>query len=200
MVSEAGAALMGLGAWIRGKKDGLEQNIAQRVVDKALGTIDAWGAKRWPVAWIRVRRMGLGWKTLLGAALAFAPEITAFAEQYVPAVVYALGMEDAQVQSVLSAVGKALFFIGAADKYLKFTKPIERRHGERIVTSESGARFVISPVSSEPKASVLPAPLGMTDEARVVFDHVIGTETKKGETVETAVASAEKAVAKVTRP
>jgi hypothetical protein len=188
---------MGLGDWIKGKRDELKQNAIQMAVDRGLASLDAWGAKKWPVGWIRVRRMGVGWKTLLGAVLFYAPDIMAGADKYAPGIASALGMDDKAAEGAVKAVGTVLFFIGAADKYLKFTKPIERRQGERYVRSESGQYFAISPTSAVPTVPSLPVPPMTTPEARVVFDNVLTAETKKGEPLEVAQTSALEAVAKV---
>lgn len=188
---------MGLGDWIKGKRDELKQNAIQKVVDRSLAALDAWGAKKWPVGWIRVRRAGVGWKTLLGAALFYAPDIMDAADQYVPGLVASLGMDDSKAQAVTKGIGTVLFLIGVADKYLKFTKPIERRVGERVVTSESGRMFVLAPVSAQPKAAPIPVSVALTDEGRVVFDNVFAAETKKGASLEQARASALEAAGKV---
>lgn len=188
---------MGLGDWIKGKRDDLKQNAIQKIVDKAFASLDAWGAKRWPVGWIRVRRMGVGWKTILGAVLFYAPDIMTFADQYVPGIVSALGMEDSAAQGVTKAIGTVLFLIGVVGKYIKFTKPIERRQGERVVTSESGRMFVLSPVSAQPSATALPVSVNLSPDGAVVFDSVFAAETKKGEPLEVARDNALEAVGKV---
>jgi hypothetical protein len=184
---------MGLGDWIKGKREELKQNAIQQGVDRGLAALDSWGAKKWPIGWIRVRRMGVGWKTILGLVLMSAPDIL----NYTPTFAYAFGLTDEQAQHAVILVGRGLFLIGAADKYLKFTRPIERREGARVVTSETGSRYVLSPVSSAPTAPTQPVPPGITPEARVVFDNVISAETKKGEPIEVARTSALEAVSKV---
>lgn len=184
---------MGLGDWIKGKREELKQNAIQQGVDKGLAALDSWGAKKWPIGWIRVRRAGVGWKTIGGILLMYAPDIL----EHVPVVAYALGLDDAQAKAIVEVIGKGLFFLGLADKYLKFTRPIERRVGERVVTSESGRMFVLSPVSAQPKATPLPLSKDLTDTGRVVFDSVFTAETKKGEPLEVARDSALQAVEKV---
>ena len=184
---------MGLGDWIKGKREELKQNAIQQGVDRGLAALDSWGAKKWPIGWIRVRRAGVGWKTIGGLALMYAPDIMARA----PDVVAAFGLDEKTAAAVVGWVGRGLFLLGVVDKYLKFTKPIERRVGERVVTSESGRMFVLSPVSAQPKATPLPLSKDLTDTGRVVFDSVFTAETKKGEPLEVARDSALEAVEKV---
>jgi hypothetical protein len=184
---------LSLGSWFKGKREELKQNAIQQGVDRGLAALDSWGAKKWPIGWIRVRRMGVGWKTIGGVLLMYAPDIL----EHVPVVAYAFGLDDAQAKAAVEVIGKGLLFLGLADKYLKFTKPIERRQGERVVTSESGAVYVLSPVSSAPTAPTQPVPDGITPEAKVVFDNVITAETKKGAPIEVARTSALDAVEKV---
>lgn len=195
---------MGLGSWIQGRRDALKQSIAQRVVDTIVAHLDAWGATRWPVGWIRVRRAAVGWKTIFGAILYYAPQITDAVNQYAPSVIQAFGLDDAKTQGLIKVVGTILFALGLGDKYLKFTKPIERREGTRLVTSESGTMYALAPVSAPQNTTlaqtILAVPDALSAADKVAYDIIFNAEVKKGKTLEQARASAEDAVTKHPHP
>lgn len=183
---------MGLGEWIREKKESL----IQKGVDRLIGQIDSWGSRKWPTGWIRIRRMGIGWKTILGAMLYYTEDITKFAEEWLPGVGQAVGLEDTQVQSVLRGLGGVLFLVGVGDKYVKFTKPIERRQGRRVVTSESGGVYILSPASAVPTGTMMAEARDMTPEERVMFDTTFTAEVRKGNSMEVAREEGWRTVAK----
>jgi hypothetical protein len=161
--------------------------ITPEFVARMLRDLDSWGSKRWPVQWIRVRRVGVGWKTICGALLFYAPDIMENAERFAPTVVSALGMDDAKAVLVTKWIGMGLFVVGLLDKYLKFNRPIERRVRARSVPSNSGAEFILSPASCVPVAP--PATLAanrMSPAEQVVFDAVFEAEVKRGATLEVA--------------
>lgn len=173
--------------------------LTPEIVSRTFRDIDSWGMKRWPVQWIRVRRVGLGWKTICGAALFYAPDIMEYADRFAPSVVSAMGMEDAKAVLVTKWIGMALFGIGVLDKYLKFNRPLERRARARSVTSNSGLEYILAPVSSAPVAP-LPVVAKMTPVEQVIFDSVFETEVKRGATLEVARDAAIGAVWTVRNP
>jgi hypothetical protein len=184
---------MSLGSWLGKKREDLKGHFIQKAVDGIFARVDAWGAKKWPVGWIRVRRAGTGWKMIGGFVLMYAPEIL----DHVPMVAYAFGLDDAQAKGVVEVVGRILFLIGAADKYIKFTKPIERRSVEREATSESGEVVAVAPAATAVSAMTRPAVNMLTTEEKVVFDNVFNAEIKKGEFLELASDAAAIAVLKM---
>jgi hypothetical protein len=184
----------------------LRDSLVQKAVDRSLAAFDSWGAKRWPVGWIRVRRMGVGWKTILGAVLYYAPDLMSETEKYAPGIASLMGLDQAKVPAIVRGIGTVMFLIGVADKYLKFTRPIERRQGERSVLSENGSVYGVAPIAT---TTTIPTPLAVgwgyaltlpppiTPEECVVFDNVFAAETTKGESLEMARANALEAVALV---
>ena len=188
---------MGLGDWIKGKREELKQNAIQQGVDRGLAALDSWGAKKWPIGWIRVKRAALGWKVIVGVIVFYTPDILSWAGNNLPSLMGAFGFEAEQAAPLIKTIGAVLAGVGVVHKALKYTDKIERREGARVVTSESGRMFVLSPVSAQPTATPLPLSKDLTDTGRVVFDSVFTAETKKGEPLEAARDSALQAVEKV---
>lgn len=163
-----------LGSWLRGKKEGIQRNLAMRALDR----IDGWGAEKWPLGWVKFRRALDGWKTIVGFVVYWTPDILAWAGDNLPAIIGAFGQEAEQAAPLLKTIGGLLAVVGVVHKAIKFTQPLERRGEERI------ARLVQVPVRPTSGDSVVKVPLTQLEAS--VFEAEEAKRARGGAGLETA--------------
>lgn len=121
--------------------------VRRSIIMRFIKEIDTAGFKRWPVGWIKFRRVVAGWKLLVGYLVFVTPDILLWANSTLPGLLPTLGIEDAT--PIIHGIGTVLMAVGAIDKFLKFLQPVERRKDARraAVVEEVG-------VAHEVKAEV----------------------------------------------
>ena len=120
----------------------IKEKLLTTVIGRSITSLDAWGSKRWPMGWIKVRRAFSGWKFLVGWVVLETPDILNWFATEFPSVMSGVGL-DTYTGEVVKGVGTVLMIVGLIHKWQKFTTPLERRDRSREETV--GTTGVINP-------------------------------------------------------